>query len=88
MPLNKFRSAKEDVLTEPEAIQLLQACSDLLDNLVVRLPLHAGLRIGEIQHLKKSWLDWEKGILTLPARQQCSRGEYWYYRWIDHTFSG
>ena len=57
MPLNKLRCAKEDVLTQPEAIQLLQACSDLLDNLVVRLPLYAGLRIGEVQHLKKSWLE-------------------------------
>ena len=56
MPLTKFRSAKEDVLTQPEAIQLLQACSDLLDNLVVRLPLYAGLRIGEVQHLKNPGL--------------------------------
>ena len=61
MPLAKLRSAKEDVLTEPEAIALLRACSDLLDNLVVRIPLYAGLRIGEVQHLKKSWLDWDKG---------------------------
>jgi hypothetical protein len=56
MPLTKFRSAKEDVLTQPEAIQLLQACSDLLDNLVVRLPLYAGRRIGEVQHLKNPGL--------------------------------
>ena len=66
----RLRSAKEDALTEVEAQLLNNACRDLLDNLVVRLPLYAGLRIGEVQHLKKSWLDWEKGIMTIPARQQ------------------
>jgi len=84
MPRNKLRSAKEDALTGPQAGMLLDACRDLLDNLVVRLPLYAGMRIGEVQHLKQSWLDWEKGIITLPARQQCGcyecrkwRGEVW-----------
>jgi len=72
MPLTKLRSAKEDALNPVEVDMLLNACRDLLDNLVVRLPLYAGLRIGEVQHLKKSWLDWDKGIITLPARQQCS----------------
>jgi len=91
MPLTKLRSAKEDVLTKPEAIQLLKACSDLLDNLVVRLPLYAGLRIGEVQHLKKSWLDWDKSIITLPARQQCSCYECRKWRnniWTPKTKAG
>lgn len=91
MPRNKLRSAKEDVLTKPEAIQLLQACSDLLDNLVVRLPLYAGLRIGEVQHFKKSWLDWDKGIFVIPARQQCSCYECRKWRngiWTPKTKAG
>ncbi|MFC1926214.1 tyrosine-type recombinase/integrase [Chloroflexota bacterium] len=71
MPKSRLRSAKEDALTEVESKLLLTACLDLLDNLVVRLPLYAGLRIGEAQHLKKSWLDWDKGIAVIPARQQC-----------------
>ncbi len=70
MPRNKLRSAKEDALNEVEATMLLDACIDLLDNLTVRLPLYAGLRIGEVQYLRQSWLDWEKGIMTIPARQQ------------------
>jgi len=72
VPRNKLRSAKEDALNEVEAGMLLNACRDLLDNLTARLPLFAGMRIGEVQHLKKSWLDWDKGIITIPARQQCS----------------
>jgi len=49
MPKSRLRSAKEDALSQVEADMLLTACRDLLDNLVVRLPLYAGLRIGEVQ---------------------------------------
>jgi len=56
VPRNKLRSAKEDALNEVEATMLLDACIDLLDNLTVRLPLYAGLRIGEVQHLKNPGL--------------------------------
>ncbi len=91
MPLNKLRSAKEDALSQVEADILLTACCDLLDNLVVRLPLYAGLRIGEVQHLKKSWLDWDKGIITMPARQQCQCYECRKWRnniWTPKTKAG
>ena len=91
MPTNRLRSAKEDAPTEVESQLLLIACRDLLDNLVVRLSLYAGLRIGEVQHLRKSWLDWEKGIITLPARQQCSCYECRKWRnniWTPKTKAG
>ena len=81
---NKLRSAKEDALNHVEADILLAACQDLLDNLTIGLPLYTGMRIGEIQHLKQSWLDWDKGIITMPARQECQcyecrkwRNEVW-----------
>ena len=91
MPRNKIRSAKEDVLSEIEAGMLLNACRDSLDNLVVRLPLYAGLRIGEVQHLKKPWLDCKKDIIIIPARQQCSCYECRKWRggiWSPKTKAG
>jgi len=48
-----LRSSREDALNPIEADQLLDACLDLLDNLVVRLPLFAGMRIGEVQHMER-----------------------------------
>ena len=48
MPKSRLRSAKEDALNDVEAIMLLNACVDLLVNLVVKLPLFASLRIGEV----------------------------------------
>ena len=91
MPKSRLRSAKEDAPTEVESQLLLIACRDLLDNLVVRLSLYAGLRIGEVQHLRNSWLDWDKGIITLPARQQCSCYECRKWRnniWTPKTKAG
>ena len=91
MLANKLRSAKEDVLNEVEASMLLKACMDLLDNLTTRLPLFAGLRIGEVQHMRFSWLNWEKGIIEIPARQQCSCYECRKWRnniWTPKTKAG
>lgn len=88
---NKLRSAKEDALNQVETDILLTVCRDLLDNLVVRLPYYAGLRIGEVQHLKQSWLDWDKGIITIPARQLCQCYECRKWRngiWTPKTSAG
>ena len=86
-----LRSAKQDSLTEPEANLLLDACTNVLDNLVIRLPLYTGMRIGEVQHLKASWLDWEKEIIIIPARQQCRCYECRKWRegiWKPKTLAG
>lgn len=91
MPRSRLRSAKEDALNPVEAAMLLTACRDLLDNLTIRLPLHTGMRIGEIQHLKQSWLDWDKGIIIIPARQQCQCYECRKWRnevWTPKTRAG
>jgi integrase len=65
-------SPKEDAVNQTEANMLLDACLCPLDHLVVGLALYSGLRISEIQHLKSTWLNWEKGIIEIPARQWCN----------------
>jgi integrase len=82
---SRLRSAKEDALNPVEANMLLDVCHDLLDNLTIRLPLYAGMRIGEVQHLRQSWLDWDKGIIIIPARQQCSCYEC--RKWRNHIWT-
>ena len=86
-----IRSSREDALTEVEASILLSGCINTLDNLVVRLPLFAGLRIGEVAHLKPSWLDWEKGVIIIPSRQKCGCYECKKFRdgiWTPKTRAG
>jgi len=67
----RIRSTREDAPNHTEVDQLLKACLDTLDNLMIPSPLFAGLRIGEVQQALKTWVDWDKGIVPLPARQLC-----------------
>ena len=67
-----LRSSKEDALNAEEARQLLRACRDELDHLTIRLPLFAGMRIGEVQHMLRTWVDWDKGYIEIHSRQHCS----------------
>jgi len=86
-----LRSAREDALNSAEAKQLLRACRDTLDHLVVRLPLYCGLRIGEVQHLRRTWVNHEKGLIELPARQLCHCYECRKWRegvWTPKTRAG
>ena len=74
-----LRRARNDALNPNEVEQLLLGCRDLLDNLIVRLPVFTGMRIGEVQHMTRTWIVWEKGIIELSSRQLCScyEGRTW-----------
>lgn len=85
----RIRSAREDAVNEAEANMLLDACLTPLDYLVVCLPLYTGMRIGEVQHLKATWLD--RGFIQIPARQICGCGECKRFRggvWKPKTRAG
>ena len=84
-------SSKEDAVNEVEAEMLLDACVSTLDYLVVGLPLLAGMRVGELQHLKATWVDHDEGTITLPARQQCGCYEcrtWRNYQWEPKSKAG
>ena len=77
-------SSKEDSVNEVEGEMLLDACLSPLDYITVGLPLFCGMRVGEVQHLKATWVDWDKGTITLPARQACSCYEC--REWRNHQW--
>ena len=86
-----LRQAKQDALNPQEAAVLLTGCIDLLDNLTIRLPLFAGLRIGEVQHLRNTWLLWDKYTIELPSKQICECYECRKWRngiWTPKTDAG
>ena len=86
-----LRRARNDALNAPEVEQLLFGCRDLLDNLIVRLPAYTGMRVGEVQHMTRTWIVWEKGIIELPSRQLCRCYECRSWRdgiWSPKTASG
>ena len=67
-----IRSSKDDALTQAEIKILLAGCHDDLDELIVRLAAFRGLRISEIAHMRRSWIDFDEGTIKIPEKQNCS----------------
>ena len=61
------KSARQDAVNSPEVKQLLSGCRNLLVNLVVRLP--GFLLVGEVLHVTRIWIIWDRGIIQLPGHQ-------------------
>jgi integrase len=73
MPRNKLRSAKEDTLNEVEA--RLMACSYLKDKFIVYWLVFSGLRVSELKHLRRNWVNLEETTVTILTRQYCTCAE-------------
>lgn len=65
------RRSRDDHLTKDELQQLFKACQDIEEKLLVCLAGQLGLRIGEISHLSKSWLDFQDDRITIPSSMPC-----------------
>jgi integrase len=71
----KGLSCREDALTPQESHMLLMVCSSLTDRFIVYCMVFGGLRVSELKHLKRSWVNLEEGTLTIPTRQYCNCSE-------------
>lgn len=74
------RSARQDVLSDEEIQQLTRVCRGIKDELVVVVPLYAGLRVGELAHLSIGWLNWQESTIDIPQRQVCFCWDCRHYR--------
>jgi len=74
------RHAHEDALTEQEFEQLLDGAKQLrpppnLETMfVILLTGRLGLRIGELAHIKRSWVNFETGLVSIPSIEPCTKG--------------
>jgi len=74
------RHAHEDALTEQEFEQLLDGAKQLRPPLnletmfVILLTGRLGLRIGELAHIKRSWVNFETGLVSIPSIEPCTKG--------------
>ena len=68
----KGLSCREDVLTPQELSMLLMACHGLKDKVIIFSLVYGGLRVSELKHLRRSWVDLEQSTITIPTRQYCS----------------
>ncbi|MFC1910044.1 tyrosine-type recombinase/integrase [Chloroflexota bacterium] len=68
----KGLSCKEDALNTQQAADLRLACVNIRDKFIIGCLLLAGLRVSELAHLKRSWVNFDENTITVPTRQFCS----------------
>ena len=74
------RHVHEDALDDAEFEQLLDGAKQLrppwnLEAMFVVLATgRLGLRIGEVAHARRSWVNVKKGLLSIPSVEPCSKG--------------
>jgi integrase len=73
--------SKENALEEDEFERLLEGASrlddlyDLEARFVILLAGRLGMRAGEIRHIKKDWVDFDKDRIHVPAHEPCDMGK-------------
>lgn len=68
----KGLSSREDALDSQQVNKLMWTCHSLLHKFIIYTLLFAGLRVSELVHLNRSWVNLEEGTITVPSRQYCS----------------
>lgn len=87
----KGQSCKEDSLNPGELVNLIDVCHSLRSKFIVYSLVFGGLRVGELVHLKRTWINWEENTITVPLRQKCNCKECLEYRegmWKPKTRKG
>lgn len=76
----KVRHSKEDALDDREFELLaegatrLEAPYDRETKFLVLVMGRLGLRLGELTHIRESWIDWRKRMIEIPRHQGCEGG--------------
>jgi integrase len=62
--------SRDDALDDQEFEQLLQACDpkNPRERLVILLAGDLGMREGEIAHMRRSWINSQKGHVVIPSK--------------------
>ena len=63
---------KENLLTDQEVEKILHACIAFSETFVLTALLFTGMRVSELIHMRKSWVDKILGLIRIPKNQACS----------------
>lgn len=61
--------SKDNSLTRIEFEELLSACRDGKDQLLVILCGGLGMRAGEVANMRSSWIDWQSNKINIPSSE-------------------
>ena len=70
---SKGLSRREDVLSPQELNMLLRGCESPRDELIVYCLVFEGLRVSELKHLRRIWVNLQEGTLAIPTRRLSAR---------------
>jgi integrase len=78
---DSVRHTREDALGQREFQLLLEGCYNIDDEyyaqqarFCVLVAGRLGLRVGEITHMKKDWIDLSNEMIQIPKREECTKG--------------
>lgn len=78
---NAVRHSKQDSLDEREFELLVEGARELKGyrkteaEFILFIAGRLGLRVGEIVHLKREWIDRREKLLHVPGHQECTKGK-------------
>jgi len=66
------QSCKDDAPNPQELAELWGVCTSIRDRFIVGVLQWAGLRVGELCHLRRTWVNFEENTIEVPRRQSCT----------------
>jgi len=62
---------KDYILDDSDIRRIRRCLSSWVEGLVFLGLLYTGMRVSEFIHFRKSWINWKKGLISLPREQPC-----------------
>ena len=62
----KGQSSREDVLNPQQSASLLMVAFKPIDKVITYTLLYGGLRVSELCHMRRDWLNFNEKTLTVP----------------------
>lgn len=78
--LHSMRHSKEDALNNREFEHLLAGARELDEyeslqaRFVIFMAGRLGMRRGEIAHITREWVDWNRNMICIPYHERCIKG--------------
>lgn len=89
--LSYTHKSKEHSLLDNEVEELINACKTKKEKFIIITLIYTGMRIGELIHMRNSWLNWQDERIEIPLKRECDCYECGVYRgkvWSPKTKAG
>lgn len=64
--------SKENSLTDVEIEKLILNCKSVMEKFVIITLIYSGMRVGELQHMRKTWVNFVENKIVIPLEENCT----------------